>query len=96
MKINGHVDGPIPIQCCVRQGCPMSIQLYVQYLHPLLVLLNEKLTELRIGWNGRRIGVMAYADDLTIFVTSPRDFPVIRGVLQTFKGASDARLNPQK
>jgi hypothetical protein len=74
----------------------MRMQLYVQYLHPLHVLLNKKLTEIRLVRNGRHIGVMAYGDDVTIFVTSPRDFPVIWGVLQTFKSASGARLNPQK
>jgi hypothetical protein len=28
VQINGYISGPIPIQCSIRQGCPMSMQLY--------------------------------------------------------------------
>jgi hypothetical protein len=44
IHINGHTTGPIPIQCSVRQGCPMSILLFALSLNPLLALLDQKIT----------------------------------------------------
>jgi len=96
VQINGYISGPTPIQCSIRQGCPMSMQLYVLCLHPLLTLLNEKVARLQIGRNGRRIAAVAYADDVTHFVTSPNDLPTIKDTIHTFEKASGARLNPHK
>jgi len=59
VQINGYMSGPIPTQCSIRQGCPMSMQLYALCLHPLLTLLNEKAARLQIGRNGRRIAAVA-------------------------------------
>jgi hypothetical protein len=38
--INGHTTGPIPIQCSVVQGCPMSMLLFSLSLNPLLIFLD--------------------------------------------------------
>jgi hypothetical protein len=38
----------------------------------------------------------AYADDVTLFVTSPNDHPTIKDIIHTFEKASGARLNPHK
>ena len=40
--------------------------------------------------------VIAYADDVTIFVTSIADFPIIEEAIRLFERASGARLNPRK
>jgi len=40
--------------------------------------------------------VVAYADDVTIFVTSAADFAIIEEAIRLYKGASGARLNPRK
>jgi hypothetical protein len=39
---------------------------------------------------------VAYADDVTIFVTSPADFPVIKDAIRHYERASGACLNPRK
>jgi hypothetical protein len=65
-------------------------------LHPLLTLLNKKVARLQIGQNERRIPAVAYADDITLFVTLPNDLPIIQDIINTFEKASRARLNPHK
>jgi len=40
--------------------------------------------------------VVAYADDITIFVTTPTDVPVIRDAIQCYEKATGARLNTRK
>ena len=40
--------------------------------------------------------MVAYADDITIFVTTPTDVSVINGATQCYEKATGARLNTQK
>ena len=39
--------------------------------------------------------VLAYANDVTVFVTDPSTFPTIRRATSTYELANGARLNPQ-
>jgi hypothetical protein len=65
-------------------------------LHPLLTILNEKLTKFQIGKNGRRTAVVAYADNVTLLVSSPNELPIIMDSIQTFEKASGAQINLHK
>ena len=47
--------------------------LYALCLNPLLHLLDEKLTGIRIGRGSAKIVAVAYADDVTIILTTPSD-----------------------
>jgi hypothetical protein len=96
VQINGHSYGPIPIRGAIRQGCPMSMALYTLCLRPLLKCLEQKLTGIRIGHRARPTAVVAYADDVTIFISSVTEFPIIEEALQLFEKASGASINPRK
>jgi len=96
VQINGHQYGPIPIRCAVRHGCPMSMTPYALCLHPFLRLLDLKVPGIRIGRRTRPTSVVAYADDVTIFVTSAADFAIIEEATRLYERASGARLNPLK
>ena len=96
IQINGHQYGPIPVRCAVRQVCPTNMVLYTLVLHPLLKVLEEKLLGLRMRNQERHTSVIAYADDVTIFVTSIADFPIKEEAIRLFERASGARLNPRK
>jgi len=73
-QINRKLAGPIPIQCSIRQGCTLSILLYALCLFRML---ENKLPGVQIGHRARRKAVVVYADDVTIFVTSPTDLKTI-------------------
>jgi hypothetical protein len=72
------------------------MQLYALCLQPLLNLIKKKVARLQIGRNGRRIAAVAYADDVTLFVTSLNDLPIIKDIRHTFEKASGVRLNTHK
>jgi hypothetical protein len=96
IQINGHQAGPILIRSSVRQGCPMSMLLYVLCLNLLLCTLENKLTGLRIKQCAPKTAVVAYADDVTIFVMKQNNIQVIQDALRCFEAASGAQVNIQK
>ena len=96
VQINGHIAGTVPVRCSDRQGCPLSMALFTFCINPLLHYFDTHLDGIRFGRTGNRVAVVAYADDVTIFVTQRDDFRIIRDALQHYEKASGARLNIQK
>jgi hypothetical protein len=66
VQINGHRYSPIPIRRSVRQGCPLSMQLFAMCLNPLLCTLENNLAGIQIGRCRIKTTVVDYADDMTI------------------------------
>jgi len=67
--------------------------LYVLCLHPFLRLLDLKLPDIRIGRRTRPTSVLAYADDLNIFVISAADLAIIVEAIRLYERISGASLN---
>ena len=61
----------------------------------MLRRLDEALTGLRIG-RTTRTAVVAYADDITLFLTDPNDIPVLAETLRRYQDATGACLNIRK
>ena len=95
-QINGHFAGKIPLQCLVRQRCPLSMALFALCINTLICYLDTHLKGVHLGRTGHRTAAVAYADDVTIFVTQCEDFWVLRDAIQHYEKASGARLNVQK
>jgi hypothetical protein len=89
------ISSSIPIQCSIRQGCPLSMQLFALCLNPLLCMLDEKLNGIRLRRSSKKT-VVAYADDVTIFVTSSADIQLIQEAITCYQAALGARLNIEK
>jgi hypothetical protein len=96
MQINGHLYGPIPIRRGVRQGCPLSMALFTMCLQPFITMLRHRLPGVRIGRSSDPVSVVAYADDVTVFLTTMVDFHIVQDTIKQFERASGARLNPRK
>ena len=95
VQINGQLYGTIPIRSAVRQGCPMSMALYTLCLHPLLQYLDQQLTGVKIGRSARRTAVVAYADDVTLFISAVTEFAIVEEALLLYEKASGRALTPE-
>jgi hypothetical protein len=95
LQVNGHLSAPIPIQCGVRQGCPLSMILFALCLDPLLRYLDGRLQGLRVHRSQTKSTVVAYAD-VSILVTSPEDVPTIREAMTYYEKATGAALSVAK
>ena len=96
IQIDGHRYCPIPDRSPVRQGCPISTHLFAMRLNPLLCTLENNLSVILIGQRRIKITVVAYADDVTIFVTSPTVIPKIQEALHCFEEASGGESKYRK
>ena len=82
LQINGALTGPIPIQSAIRQGCQLSMALYALCVHPLLRTLENRLTGVSICERGQRISVLAYADDITVFLSNVEDIEKVHHAIR--------------
>ena len=64
--------------------------LYALCLNPLLHPLDEKLTGIRIGRGSAKTVAVAYADDVTAFITTPSDERSLQESLHAHEGATGA------
>jgi hypothetical protein len=70
--------------------------LFAMCLNPLLCTLENSLHGIRIGRHRVTTSVLAYADDVTIFVTEPPDIPNLQEAIHCYEAPSGARVNFQK
>ena len=57
----------------IRQGCPLSGQLYSLAIEPLLNLLRTRVKGVRVPGADKAITVSAYADDVTVLIQDQED-----------------------
>jgi hypothetical protein len=59
-------------------------------------MTDENLAAAHSGPYNQRTAVIAYADDVTIILRSPKDIPIVQEALRSYEDASGAKLNIQK
>jgi hypothetical protein len=72
------------------------MQQYAICVDPLLRMFHEKLTGITIRNRNNKITSIAYADDITIIITSPLDIPAVQTALNIYEKATGARINISK
>ena len=93
--INGTLSVPFKIERGVRQGCPLSMLLFVIFQEPLFKafqISNIILPPLTI----EKQKCLGYADDTTIFIRSVRSVQAIFALLKKFEKATNSKINIDK
>ena len=96
VQINGFRSNCFPINCSIRQGCPLSMMLYALCINPLLHKLEEALNGVRIRRRSPTTAVVAYADDVTVLLTDRDEAQTLQDVLGTYENATGAKINTSK
>lgn len=91
---NGFLTDSIKISSSVRQGCPLSMALFVIYIEPLIRLIYNNINECLI--DNKFIKVVAYADDISIFVSNDSEFDTVLQLINYFSIYSKVKLNTSK
>ena len=99
VNINCHFTEPIKIQSRVRQGCPLSVSLFVLAMEPLACGIKQDtdINGLLVpGSNGKEAKMSLYMDDLTILCTSNKSMVKTLQWYEQFSQASGAKMNRAK
>ncbi len=98
VKVGGGLSRPIPVKRGIRQGCPISGQLYSLSVEPLLCFLRKHLTGFSLPGciTDSPLVVSAYADDINIFVKNENDIHTITKALKCYEKASSSKVNWDK
>jgi len=70
--------------------------LHTLYLQPFVNMLECGFFGVRIGRRNRLVSVVAYADDVTVFLTSVAEIPAVEDAIHLFEKASGTCLNLRK
>jgi hypothetical protein len=96
VRLNGTTVGHIPIQCGLRQGCPLIMALYALCLHPFVKRLHDSLVGIKMGRHTVGTKEIVYADDVTVFVTKPCELAAVQQAVLLFERATGTKLNHRK
>lgn len=93
IKMVGGLNVPVKVYRGIRQGCPLSGQLY-----SLLCKIRENLTGLQtyVLTCYDCVKVSAYADDITVVLRNEHDVQVLADILGSYGKASSAKVNWDK
>ncbi|CAM2098640.1 unnamed protein product [Caretta caretta] len=91
--LNWTLTEPVSFGQGVRQGCPLSGQLYALAIEHFLCLLHRRLTGLVLWEPELRLVLSAYTDDVLLVVQDPGDLARVEACQAIYSAASSARVN---
>ena len=94
--VNGFITLEIDVQRSVRQGCPLSMPLYVVQSEPFAnrIRRDPEIKGLKIG--NVEIKVSEYADDANLVLTTEKSMKKALVICNLYTEASGAQLNLDK
>ena len=94
--INGNLTEPFNIKRGVRQGCPLSMLLFMIFQNPLYVALERARNVKPIELPNSSVIELGYADDTNVFTSDDRSFLGIFKLFHDFEKATNSRINLRK
>ena len=94
--VNGHFTKSFDIKRGVRQGCPLSMLLFIIFQNPLYIAFEEAERIKPIVINGKRIVQSGYADDTNIFTNNDQSFLEVFKIFNLFEKATNSKINVNK
>lgn len=98
IKCNGFLTGAFSVSRSIRQGCPLSAQLYSLVAESLgLAIMEEKeIKGVVLRENEELQKVSQYADDTTLIVKDVKSVKKAMEILERYCKGSGAKINIQK
>ena len=95
--INGNISEPFSIKKSVRQGCPLSMILFIISQEPFFRMLKFRLSNYSLKLpNSLFLSIFGYADDSTVLVNDDRGIRECFAVIHKYEIGTGAKLNKSK
>jgi hypothetical protein len=91
---NGFLTPEIKIGRSVRQGCPLSMVLFVLYIEPLIREIDENILGVLVF--DKFLRVFAYADDINVLIRNWEEFDTVMNIIFNFTKLARIQLNLRK
>lgn len=91
---NGFLTQEIKIRSSVRQGCPLSMLLFVLYVEPLIRMIDQSVLGVLVY--DKFLRVIAFADDVNIFLRNSEELDNVLNIIAIFSKFSKISLNLKK
>lgn len=98
VKCNVFLSQPFKVLRSIRQGCPLSAQLYSLVAEPLGHLINkeEGIKGIKMEEEGEFKKIFQYADDTTIVVENMESVKKVMEKIQYYCDGTGAKINEEK
>ena len=94
--INGILGNPFNTGRSDRQGCPLSMILYVIFQEQLYKMIKASSTRPFKMPNNLSLKIIGHADDSTVFICNIEDLVKLDNIIKKFEYATGALLNRNK
>ena len=96
--VNGSFTKEININRSVRQGCPLSMLLYVLSLEPLSYYINnnKNIIGIKIPNYEKEIKSIQHADDTNILIKTQNSYNELKKELNKYEEISGSKINQDK
>jgi hypothetical protein len=92
--INNEFGENIYLKRGVRQGCPLSMYLYILFIDPFLKFIKKKINSTQISQSNHQIS--AFVDDIAIFIQNLTDIGKLENCIEIFEKATNSKVNRTK
>ena len=98
VEVNGVRSEPFTLTRSIRQGCPLLPMLYILALEPFLRKLkaNLALRGLTLPGASEVARYTAYADDISVLVTSSAEVEEVSKEIGRYEAVTGAKINRKK
>ena len=98
VKNAGIYSGYFYLERGVRQGCPISLMLFIMAVEMLAINIRQdnNISGVKIANSAPSIKILQYADDTTLFLRNETDFREVLAQIKKFSLFSGLQLNENK
>ena len=97
LEVNNILSDFFPIKRSVRQGCPLSMSLFILFQEPFYraVIASRVIRPLTLP-DSSEMKILGYADDSTLLVRNDQSLFEIYNLIDKFEKAMAYKLNKNK
>ena len=94
--VNGYFTDAFDIYRGVRQGCPLSMLIFIMFQNPLYLAIEKESKIKPFIFPGNSIKEIGYADDTNLVVSDDQSIIEDFKILNKFEKATNSRVNIDK
>jgi hypothetical protein len=93
-KVNNQLTGKVPLNRGIKQGCPLAALLYIVYIEPFILTLQNHIKGIEIG--STQFKTSCYIDDIHMFVSDEYEISTIAVIIEKYHQCTNSQINLSK